>query len=181
MTVSFNSPLTSSNVNNSFMSKNSDTGTTGKINQTNITNATNSTDGAFHTDGGASIAKDLFVGQVLNATIFKNIFKTFAVEDISGGGSISKDDSQAFQMRRIQGQGGPATASTTPFGSLSAMQDGTVILLFGQSDTNTIKITYNDIQYGAFINGDAELKKGYCLALMYDSINERLFEICRNF
>lgn len=181
MTVAFNSPLTSANVNSKFMSKTSDTGTTGKINQTNTTDATNSTDGALHTDGGASVAKKLFVGDEIQADKFVNVNKTFSAESISNAGNITISERQAFQTRRLVGNGSAVITATTPFGSLANLLDGSIVLLIGTDDTNTVTIPENDIQYGCYINGLAELKKGYVLGLIYDATSERLYELFRSF
>lgn len=181
MTVAFKSPLTSANVNAAFMSKNSDTGTTGKINQTNITDATDETDGAFHTEGGMSVAKKLYVGDSINAVTFFNLVKDFASQSVVGGGTVSADVNQTFQMRRVVGNAGPAVLSLSPFGDLSSATKPILIMLIGQDDTNTVTITYSDTANGAYVNGEATLKKGYSIFLIWDPTNQRLYELCRNF
>jgi len=107
-------------------------------------------------------------------------YVTYANEAITGGGNVSKSDTVPFQYRRVSGNGGPVTLSTTPFGSLASMTDGTIIKIIGTDDTNTVSITDNDIQYGARLQGDKELKKYEYVELQYDAVLERLIEVGSN-
>lgn len=107
-------------------------------------------------------------------------FNTYATEDITSGGTISLSLTQGFQYRRVQGDSGAQTASTTPFGS-SAPSDGVVIRLMGQSNINILTIVNSDIAKGAILNGDAALGLYDCIELQYDSSADRYIEISRNF
>lgn len=59
--------------------------------------------------------------------------------------------STRIQVFRVQGNAGAVTLSTTPFGAPDPL-DGTLIELIGNSDTNTVSITYNDAAGGAVGN-----------------------------
>lgn len=83
------------------------------------------------------------------------------------------------QIIKLSGNSAPITLNNLTFSNQPL--DGTRILLIGQDDTNTVTINLNDVQFGQYINGDAELKRGYILELIYDSDLERFLEIGRNF
>jgi len=104
-------------------------------------------------------------------------YTTYANEAIANGGTISKVDNIGFQYRRVSGNGGAIALSTTPFGSMATVNDGTVFTIMCTDDVNTVEITHNDIQYGAILNGDKILKKYESVTLMYDAVLERLIEI----
>ncbi len=108
-------------------------------------------------------------------------FELYATESISSGGTISSATNKGFQLRRVQGNAGAQTASTTPFGSGGGWYDGTVIRLIGKHDTNTLTIVHNDAAKGAILNGDATLLSGYVLELQYLNTEDRWYEISRNF
>jgi len=102
-----------------------------------------------------------------------------ATENIASGGTISIN-TKYVQNRKVQGNGGAQTASTTPFGS-SIVTDGIAMRLIGQSDTNILTIPYSDTNYGCLLNGDAELAKGNVLSLLFDLTALRWYEVSRNF
>jgi hypothetical protein len=77
--------------------------------------------------------------------------------------------------------GSAQTFSTTGFGTISSLTNGTRFTIMGSSDTNTITIAASDISDGRLINGDAILGKGMVLVLEYNSTLARLVEIGRNF
>lgn len=108
-------------------------------------------------------------------------FVTFPVETITSGGLISYDTDNNFQFRPVQGDGGPVTTSTTPFGTVGDFLDGQVIRLKGASDTNTVTINFADVQYGAILNGAATLFNDAIITLQYDATEERWVETDRNF
>ena len=84
-----------------------------------------------------------------------------------------------FQKRIIAGDGAARTASLTPFGSTNLWDDGTVITLVGDDDTNTVSISFNDSDYGAYINGDITLGKGQSITLQWNEDNLRWYELGR--
>lgn len=107
-------------------------------------------------------------------------YTMYANEAIAGGGTVTVSNNVGFQYRRVSGSGGAISLSTTPLGNLASMTDGTVVRIVGTDDTNTVSLTYNDIQYGALLNGDKELKKGEQVTLQYDAVLERLIEVGSN-
>lgn len=83
------------------------------------------------------------------------------------------------QVFKMSGNGSPITMNNLLFSNQPL--DCTKITLIGQDDTNTVTININDVQFGQYINGVAELKRGYILELIYDSDLERFLEVGRNF
>lgn len=114
------------------------------------------------------------------ANINNSVRTTYANEAITASGTITADNNVLTQVRRVSGDAAPVTASTTPFGNLSSMTDGVVIILRGTNSTNPVTITHNDIQYGAILNGDMVLGKHDELEVMWDSVAERVIEQRRN-
>lgn len=108
-------------------------------------------------------------------------FNLTATQAVSSGGTIASSTTDKQQARKVQGASAPQTASTTPFGAGGGWKDGTVIMLIGVDDTNSLTLTYNDINYGVLLNGDCELKKGTILKLFWDNIALRFYEISRSF
>lgn len=107
-----------------------------------------------------------------------------STESVAGSGTITPLSlNRKSQLLRVQGSGGAQVASTTPLGDLAAggYLTGTVFMIMGQSDTNTLRINNNDAANGALLNGDAILLRGCMLQLVYDSDLGRLVEISRNF
>lgn len=160
MSVAFGSALSSSNVNNSFVSKTS-----------NSTMA-----GVLDLNESSSGDRVTNVQQELNN--LKN--NTNASATIASGGTISISTTQKQQYFRVSGNGGAQSLSTTPFGT-SAPTDGTIIRLCGTHDTNTITITNNDADNGAIVNGNCTLKKYDIISFIYDSTLARYIELGRNF
>lgn len=107
-------------------------------------------------------------------------YTTTATQSVGAAGTITTTNFDGFQFRRVQGNGAPQTASTTPFGSGGAWQDGTVITLCGQDDTNTLTIPNADIQYGVISNGDTTLAKNQTVSYLYDATAQRFVQISRN-
>jgi hypothetical protein len=129
----------------------------------------------------AQVKINLDTNNTQNTLITNNTRLVVANEAIAASGEISKSDDIYNQVRRVSGDGAAVTASTTPFGNVSAPSDGTIIILRGTDNTNTITITNQDIQYGCILNGDATLANYFELELMYDAVAERYIEQRRNF
>tara|TARA_R100000388_G_C7214466_1_gene145419 strand:- start:337 stop:855 length:519 start_codon:yes stop_codon:yes gene_type:complete len=172
MTVSYNSQLTSSNVNNAFASK----------------SANNTLSGVLDLNESSSGDRVTNVQQKLNDLQtsldnfqVSNAWTTVATEDISASGTITTTGTDNIQYRRVQGSGGAVTASNLPFGSSITWNDGLVVRLVCVSDVNTVSFTSNDSQYGMILNGDATLSKYNTLTVQYDSTLERFIEVGRNF
>ena len=148
--------------NASFLAKNGDDATIGKV-------------GLLNTSGsGDNIAN-------AQLEINQNRYKVFTVESIGAAGEVTLNTINQMQRRKVVSSGGSLTASVTPFGSVGGWMDGTNIRLKGDSDTNTIKFTHDDNDYGMILNGSAELKKHMHLTIEWDESELRWYEISRNF
>lgn len=100
-----------------------------------------------------------------------------ATESIAASGSVTKlAAGYGAQYLRVQGNAGAQVASNTPLGSLAGYESGTVFVLAGRSDTNTLRVNHADVQYGALLNGDKILGLADELTLVYDADLERLIE-----
>lgn len=97
---------------------------------------------------------------------------------LAGGGTISGVTS-GFQKVRVQGASAAVTLSSTPFGTTAPL-DGTEVVLVGNSNTNTVTITYNDAAKGVVCNGDVALTKGANAVFIYDATLDRWLEKSRN-
>lgn len=109
-------------------------------------------------------------------TINYNKRTVYNLESIAAAGAISKNDNVLTQVRRVQGSGTAITVGTQPFGSSASTPDGLMIILRGNSATNTVTLQNSDTQYGAILNGDMTLRVHEQIALMYDAIAERWIE-----
>lgn len=76
--------------------------------------------------------------------------------------------------------GSAQTFSTTGFGTISGLVDGTRITIVGSSDTNTLTIDNSDIADGRLQNGYAVLGKADSITYEYNSTLARMFEVGRN-
>lgn len=160
MTVASNSPASSANVNAAFLSKITDSSTVAVIDL----NAINSGD------------------QIANAQLEINqkTFTPYTVEQVTSGGEVTTSTLKGMQRRKVSSDGGAVVASTTPFGITGGWADGTQIRLRGDSDANTLKIVFADIDYGIIMNGDIILEKWTQLTIEWDADELRWFEISRN-
>lgn len=160
MTISVNSPASSANVNESFLSRKSDSSTVGKI----TLNAPDSGE------------------QIDNAQLEINTksFKPFSAEQISSGGTVSTSLTIGMQRRKVESDGGAVVASSTPFGIAGGWADGLQIRLRGDSDLNTVKFIFSDTDYGIIMNGDIILEKWTQLTIEWDLQELRWYEISRN-
>lgn len=161
MPIVFNSKLSSAKANEAFMDRQVDTDTIGKVGLNNA---------------------DIESGsQITNAQ--REINKAKKLVNTSSpyldGSQITLDTISTMQIFRLIGNGAPVTLNALVFSNQPL--DGAEILLIGQDDINTVKISVNDTQYGQFLNGDAVLFKGASLRLIYDEGLERFVEIGRNF
>tara|TARA_A100001201_G_scaffold142276_1_gene140003 strand:+ start:1017 stop:1502 length:486 start_codon:yes stop_codon:yes gene_type:complete len=161
MSVSFGSAVTSSNVNNAFVSKSADSTMAG------VLDLNESSSGARVTN----------VQQDINN--LKS--KTNASATVASGGTITVLVNQREQYFRVSGNGGAQSLSSTPFGTAGNWTDGTIVRLVGTHDTNTISLDHSDTDNGAVLNGDCTLKKYNILSLIWDTELNRWIEISRNF
>lgn len=160
MTVSFGSAVSSSNVNNAFVSKSANSTMIGVL------------------DLNESSSGDRITNAQQEINNLKN--KTNASATVSGGGTITVSTTQREQYFRISGNGGAVSLSTTPFG-VASWTDGTIVRLVGTSDTNTVSLDHNDADNGAVLNGDCTLSKYNILTLIWDTELNRWIELTRNF
>lgn len=161
MPIQFGSRLRSQIANETFLDKTIDDTTTGKLNLANSDSASG--------DPVNNVQKEINTSK-------KYISSLLSVDENS---QISLQALSSVQIYRVQGNLVPVTLNSLVFSSQPL--DGTEIILIGQSDTNTVKINFNDSQGGQYINDDATLKRGYILRMIWDSELERFLEIGRNF
>lgn len=107
-------------------------------------------------------------------------FKTYSTQLITSGGTISAATDVGMQYRRIVGDPGATTLSSTPFGSLASMPDGAMLMVIGTNDAKPVTIEFSDVQYGCLLNGNKALGRGQMVLLLYDAVLERLIEIGSN-
>lgn len=160
MPVQPNSPLSSSVVNDTFMDRTVNTSTIGQVSLENTDSAS-----------GDTISN-------IQQTINENTIKINAAVDLLASESLAIDAVHKIQYFRVSGNGSAVTL-TTPFDSNP--KDGTRIFIVGTDDSLTVTFSISDTTNGLYINGDATLKRGYMLQLVYDAVLERYFEIGRNF
>lgn len=109
-------------------------------------------------------------------------WQTYATETISASGTVSYNNVEDFQLRRVAGDAAAVTASNKPFGtSLGSLRDGATFRIVGTNDTNTVTFTHSDTSYGMILNGNATLGRYYILQVYWDSFFQRFIEISRNF
>jgi len=99
-------------------------------------------------------------------------------QNITSGGTITPNVA-GIQALKLTGSPGAVTTSTTPFSS--APGDGTIIILTGQDNTNTVTVPHSDEDGGCILNGDANLGENDQLTLYYELSTLRYKEITRNF
>lgn len=71
----------------------------------------------------------------------------FTLQSIAAAGTITVNDVDQIQFRRVQSTGGVVDLSVTPFGS-TVPKDGAQIIVVGDSDANSVIITNNDAAKG---------------------------------
>lgn len=161
MPIQANSPLSSSVANDTFMDRTVDTDTIGRLSLLDTVNA----------ESGDTV---LNVQQKLNETSIKQ----FDAVSLLASESLTFDDVHKIQYFRVSGTATPVTL-TTPFSN--SPKDGSRVYIVGTDDTLTVTFSFDDVSNGLFLNGDATLKRGYMIQLIYDAVLERYFEIGRNF
>jgi hypothetical protein len=163
MPIIFKSKLDSAVANATFLLKDSDDGTAFKLSLTNT-----------DAESGASITNTQREINLSKKVIFGEAPKL-------DGDTLTPNELSLNQEFRLIGNGAPVTLDLLPFGSSQVVLDGAEIKLFGHDDTFTVRINHNDSQYGCLLNGDAILKKGFMIKLVYNDELERYIEETRNF
>ena len=101
-----------------------------------------------------------------------------ANQNIAAAGQITPNVQAAQMVLRVTGDGGAVTTSTTPLDT--ALPGGTLVILYGQDDVNTVTIPRSDTAGGFLINGQCVLRSGSMLAVVYDSAADRFIELYRS-
>jgi len=159
MSVSDGQPVNAAVTNAAYISRTVDSGTVAKVDLQ---------------DSGSADVIDL------QNTINNLKTQSYAEQVISASGTISSDDNQYHQIRRVKSDGGVITLSTTPFGTGGTWLDGIVIEVMGTDNTDKISVTFNDIDNGAILNGDITLERFRSIKLRWDSVLLRWIELGRN-
>ena len=108
------------------------------------------------------------------------IYVPETVEDIASLGAITITNTM-YQVRPIQGDSAPVSASGTPFGVNPLLfSDGMIIVLQGADSINTVTLWHNDAQYGLIMNGDYDLSAYSEIIFRYSATLERFIERQRN-
>lgn len=161
MPIQLNSKLSSAVANATWLDKTQDDSTTGKLELNNSDIVS-----------GAAIANT-------QREINKNAKAVNSQASLLDADQITLDDLSMSQVFPVIGNGAPVTLNGLLFSNQPL--NGSEITIIGQSDTDTVTINFNDVQFGQFINGNATLKRGYCIRFIYDSGSERFYELSRNF
>jgi len=103
-----------------------------------------------------------------------------SLNNVSAAGSITIDIAQGHNIVPVIGSGAPVTMSTTPFGGAGGWVDGTIVKLVGTDSTDTVSIGFNDIDYGAVVNGTATLNRFESVDFVWVESLLRWVEISRN-
>ena len=160
MPIIEDSPLSSSTANATFVDRTIDTSTIGRLSLLNTL-----------PESGGTIANP-------QQRINENTLKINPASSLLASESIALDGVHKRQYFRIEGNLTSVTL-LTPF--TGSPKDGTEIIVVGTSDSQTVTISHSDTAGGTFLNGDATLKRGYMLHLIYDDVLDRILEIGRNF
>jgi hypothetical protein len=95
------------------------------------------------------------------------------VQTVSSGSTVTISTTVTRQLRHVQGNAAPTTASTTPFGT-SPPPDGTEITLVGNSDSASLIIPFNNATHGCVGNFSAlELGIYRTATFVYSSVLAR--------
>lgn len=101
---------------------------------------------------------------------------------LEDGHQLVLDDSnvqKAILLKSLDGEGN-ATLADAIFADNGNLKDGTMVILIGLSDDETVTIPYSDTAKGCILNGECTLGRGQTLKLLYSGTQDRLFEISRN-
>jgi hypothetical protein len=91
---------------------------------------------------------------------------------LTASDTVAIDATQGLQTFRVQGNAAAITMSTTPFGT-TPPDDGAIIYLVGNDDTNTVTISPNDAADGCLMDGDVILTKGAVVGFMWVNALDR--------
>lgn len=152
---------------------------------------------SINNETGATAANRILTGANGNFT-FQDTAAVFLVYDLTssrwrmiGGAGSSKavstfsgtsitPASGSNDQTWVYNGGSAQTFTTTGFGTISSLSNGTKFTIMGSSDTNTITIQESDISDGRLMNGDIILKKGKYIIFEYNSTLGRMVEVGRS-
>ena len=161
MPIQLGSKLSSAVANATWLDKTQDDSTIGKLELNNSDIVS-----------GAAIANT-------QREINKNAKAVNSQASLLDADQITLDDLSMSQVFPVIGNGAPVTLNSLLFSNQPI--SGSEITIIGLSDTNTITINFNDVQFGQFTNGNATLKRGFIIRFIYDAGSERFYELGRNF
>jgi len=163
MGVSNGQDATAATFNSAFPSKNADDVIPSKWNLENI-----------DSESGENIVN-------LQKAVNESLSKNYPTQAVSSGGEIDIDLVKGVQNRLLESSSGVEALSLTPFGNIGGWKNGTEVRIFGTSDTNRPTIIHNDNDYGAILNGDANLRRFDSVSLVWFESLLRWVELTRNF
>lgn len=181
MSVSNGQDIIEQTFNDAFLSRVTDCTAAALYDFTNILDSNTPDDGATTFRGGLGVKKNLNVGGVLKASKIAGMIYNTLEEQATEGGTLTISANSSIQIVRCKGSLGARTLSATPFGDLSTITEPLIILVVGKDDANTVEIRHSDTASGSLLFGDAVLKNGYSIALMWEPLSGRLIEMFRNF
>lgn len=110
----------------------------------------------------------------------------FPQENKADGSLFAPNSISLDQEFRVIGDGSAVTMDAKPFGNTKSVEDGAELKIVGHDDTNTVTLlaaadfdTGGD--YSLYINGNATLKRGYVITLIYNDELKRYVEKSRSF
>ena len=108
-------------------------------------------------------------------------YSTYPTQTVPAGGTITLSQNVGLQYRRVAGSVGGSTTSVTPFGTTNMPIDGTIVVLCGTNNTDTLTLVSSTNSKGANLNGNAVLRLGMILTLVWDEQLDIFRETSRNF
>jgi len=98
---------------------------------------------------------------------------------LAEGGTITMDLSDARQhLIRVAGNGAAITTAAVPFSG--PVSDGKIVMVMGVSNTSTVRINHNDVEYGVVMQGDIVLRRFDLIYFIYDATSKRFVEVSRS-
>lgn len=110
----------------------------------------------------------------------ENPVKLIANQNITAAGTIAIDGRKAVQVLKITGSGGAVTTANAAF-TVTGTLEPIIIVLVGQSDTNTVTIPFANVANGCLLNGDWVGGANKVLALYADTGASRYVELFRSY
>jgi hypothetical protein len=117
----------------------------------------------------------------IQAAINTSRIITRTIANVVNGAVLAIEQSEGHNIYHVSGDGSAVTLSSTPFGASYAGIDGTIVVLKGLDDTNTVLILHSDTTKGCILNGSALLKKHDTITLRWNETSDRWEEVSRSF